>query len=161
MNERVPDSSGLPLRAMVMVLIFLGVIFLLLGWQALGSSGNSDDESASPASSVSTTTTAPAPTSTSPKPAPANQAEVRVYNISSKEGVAARTRDQLAAAGFKVTDVGNLVVPDVTSTTVYYSDAEGERATADAVGQKLGAPVEARIPALANQPPGVIVLVTG
>jgi len=156
MNERVPDSSGLPLRAMVMVLLFLGVIFLLLGWQALGSSGNSDDESASPASSVTSTTQ----TSTSPKPAP-NQAEVRVYNISPQEGVAARTRDQLTAAGFKVTEVGNLSVPDVKTTTVYYSDAEGEHATADAVGQKLQAPVEARVPALANQPPGVIVLVAG
>lgn len=155
MNERVPDSSGLPLRAMVMVLLFLGVIFLLLGWQALGSSGNSDDESASPASSVTSSTA-----STSPKPAP-NQAEVRVYNISSQEGVAARTRDQLAAAGFKVTEVGNLQVPDVKATTVYYTDADGEHATADAVGQKLQAPVEARIPALASQPPGVIVLVAG
>ena len=27
MNERVPDSTGLPLRAMVMVLLCLGVIF--------------------------------------------------------------------------------------------------------------------------------------
>jgi len=156
MKERVPDSTGLPLRAMVMVLLFLGVIFLLLGWQALGSSGNSDDESASPVSSVTSTTGS----STSAKPTP-NQAEVRVYNISSKEGVAARTRDQLAAAGFKVTEVGNLPVPDVSATTVYYTDADGEHATADAVGQKLGAPVEARIPAIANQPPGVIVLVTG
>jgi LytR cell envelope-related transcriptional attenuator len=159
MNERVPDSSGLPLRAMVMVLLFLGIIFLLLGWQALGSSGNSEDESASPASSV-TSTTAQTSGSTSAKPAP-NQAEVRVYNISSKEGVAARTKDQLAAAGFKVTEVGNLPVPDVSATTVYYTDADGEHATADAVGQKLQAPVEARIPALANQPPGVIVLVAG
>jgi hypothetical protein len=159
MNERFPDSSGLPLRAMVMVLLFLGVIFLLLGWQALGSSGNPDDESASPVSSV-TSTTATAGSSTSGKPAP-NEAEVRVYNISSKEGVAARTKDQLTAAGFKVTEVGNLPVPDVSATTVYYTDADGEHATADAVGQKLGAPVEARIPAIANQPPGVIVLVTG
>ena len=158
MNERVPDSSGLPLRAMVMVLLFLGIIFLLLGWQALGSSGNSDDDSASPASSVTTTTATAASTSSNPA---ANQAEVRVYNISSKEGVAARTRDQLAAAGFKVSEVGNLPVPDVSATTVYYTDADEEHATADAVGQKLGAPVEARIPALANQPPGVIVLVAG
>src|SRR6516165_9788370 len=106
MKERVPDSTGLPLRAMVMVLLFLGIIFLLLGWQALGSSGNSDDDSASPVSSV-TPTTAPASGSASPssKPAP-NDAEVRVYNISAKDGVAARTRDQLAAAGFKVTEVG-------------------------------------------------------
>src|SRR6201987_2106117 len=98
MKERVPDSTGLPLRAMVMVLLFLGVIFLLLGWQALGSSGNADDDSASPVSSVSSTTSS-SPTSTSSKP-PSNQAEVRVYNISSKEGVAARTKDQLTAAGF-------------------------------------------------------------
>ena len=154
MNERVPDSSGLPLRAMVMVLLFLGVIFLLLGWQALSSSGKSDEESSM--SSV-TSTTAPASSS---KPA-ANQAEVRVYNISGKEGAAARAADQLKAAGFKVVEVGNLTLSDIPATTVYYTDADGEHATADAVGQKLGAPVEARIPSVADQPPGVIVIVAG
>jgi hypothetical protein len=79
MKERVPDSTGLPIRAMVMVLVFLGVIFLLLGWQALGSSGKSDDDSASSATSVTSTTSS----ATTSKPA-ANQAEVRIYNISSK-----------------------------------------------------------------------------
>ncbi|MGE2817085.1 LytR C-terminal domain-containing protein [Mycobacterium heidelbergense] len=158
MKERVPDSTGLPLRAMVMVLLFLGVIFLLLGWQALGSSGNSEDDSASQVSSMTSTTSTTA--STTGKP-PANQAEVRVYNVSSKEGVAAHTKDQLTGAGFKVTEVGNLSIPDVAATTVYYTDADDEHATADAVGQKLSAPVQPRIPALANQPPGVIVLVTG
>lgn len=155
MNERVPDSSGLPLRAMVMVLLFLGVIFLLLGWQALGSAGKADEES----SSVTTMSSTTAPTSTSAKPA-ATQAEVRVYNISSKEGIAATAADELKAAGFKVTEVTNLSVADVTATTVYYND-ESEKATADAVGKKLGAAVEKRISALADQPPGVIVLVTG
>jgi len=158
MKERVPDSTGLPLRAMVMVLLFLGVIFLLLGWQALGSSGNSDDESASPVSSVTSTTSAS--TTPSSKP-PANEAEVHIYNISSREGIAARTKDQLTAAGFKVTDVGNLAISDVTATTVYYTDADDEHATADAVGHNLGVPVQPRIPALTSQPPGVIVLVTG
>ncbi|MEE3751340.1 LytR C-terminal domain-containing protein [Mycobacterium intracellulare] len=157
MKERVPDSTGLPLRAMVMVLLFLGVIFLLLGWQALGTSGSSDDDSASPVPSSTATTSA---TSTSSKPAAA-QADVQVYNISSKEGVAARTRDQLTSAGFKVTKVDNMAVPDVSSTTVYYTDADDERATADAVGKNLGAPVEPRIPALSSEPPGVIVLVAG
>jgi len=157
MKERVPDSTGLPLRAMVMVLLFLGVIFLLLGWQALGSSGSSDDDSASPVPSATATSSA---TSTSNKPASA-QAEVQVYNISSKEGVAARTKDQLTSAGFKVTKVDNLAVPDVSATTVYYTDADDERATADAVGKSLGAPVELRIPALSGEPPGVIVLVAG
>jgi LytR cell envelope-related transcriptional attenuator len=156
MKERVPDSTGLPIRAMVMVLVFLGVIFLLLGWQALGSSGKSDDDSAS-AASTATSTAAPATTSN----AAANQAEVRIYNISSKEGVAARTKDQLTSAGFKVTETGNLAVSDVSATTVYFTDADGEHATADAVGKNLGAPVQPRIPALSGQPPGVIVLVTG
>ena len=32
MNERHSDSPGLPLRAMVMVLLFLGVVFLLVGF---------------------------------------------------------------------------------------------------------------------------------
>lgn len=156
MKERVPDSAGLPLRAMVMVLLFLGVIFLLLGWQALGS-GNSDDDSASAVSSITSTTSSRA-ASTTP---PADQADVRVYNISSKEGVAGRTKDELTSAGFRVTEVGNLTVPDVTITTVYFTDADGEHATAEAVGKKLGAPVETRIPALSDQPPGVIVLVAG
>jgi hypothetical protein len=162
MNERVPDSTGLPLRAMVMVLLFLGVIFLLLGWQALGSSGNADEDSASPASSVSSATgTTSASAGTSGKPAPAGQAEVRIYNVTSKEGIAAHARDQLTAAGFKVTEVGNLQGTDIAATTVYYGDTEGERATAESVGQKLGAPVEPRIDAIKGQAPGVIVLVTG
>jgi LytR cell envelope-related transcriptional attenuator len=159
MKERVPDSTGLPLRAMVMVLLFLGVIFLLLGWQALSSSGKSDDDSASQVSGITSAISASS-TPTSGQPG-VNQSEVRVYNVSSKEGVASRTKDQLTAAGFRVTDVGNLPMADVSATTVYYTDADGEHATADAVGQKLGAPVEPRIPALTNQPPGVIVLVTG
>lgn len=138
MKERVPDSTGLPLRAMVMVLLFLGVIFLLLGWQALSSSGKSDDDSASAGSSVTSSASATPATSTSPKPA--TQAEVHVYNISGKDGVAGRTADQLKAAGFKVVDVGNMSLPDVTVTTVYFTDAEGEHATADAVGKNLGPP---------------------
>lgn len=159
MKERVPDSTGLPLRAMVMVLLFLGVIFLLLGWQALSSSGKSDDDSASAASSATTSSVA-ASTSTSPKPA-ATDADIHVFNISGKEGVAGHAADQLKAGGFKVIDVGNLSLPDVTVTTVYFTDADGEHATADAVGKNLGAPVEPRIPALSGEPPGVIVLVAG
>lgn len=153
MNERVPDSAGLPLRAMVMVLLFLGVIFLLVGFQAMGSSANSDDDS----SSVSTVTTTGTPAST---PA-ADQAQVRVYNVSGQDGVAARTADQLKAGGFKVSEVGNLSLPDVAATTVYFGTQPGEHETADSVGQLLKAPVEPRIPAIADQPPGVIVAVAG
>lgn len=155
MNERVPDSSGLPLRAMVMVLLFLGVIFLLVGLQAMGSSSSSDDED----SSVSTLTTSRMAPKTSPTPAA--KSEVRVYNISGHEGVAGRTADQLKGGGYNVTEVGNMSLPDVSTTTVYFSNAPGERETADAIGKLLKAAVEPRIPEIADKPPGVIVVVAG
>jgi hypothetical protein len=157
MNERVNDPSGLPLRAMVMVLLFLGVIFLLLGWQAMGSAGNSDEES-SPVSTV--TTTPPKTTTTRPAAAP-QKSDVRVYNVSGLDGIAGRTADRLKAAGFNVTEVGNLSLPDIAATTVFFTDADGEHATADAVGKQLDAPVKPRIPEVADQPPGVIVVVAG
>ncbi|HEX7425809.1 MAG TPA: LytR C-terminal domain-containing protein [Mycobacterium sp.] len=157
MNERPSDSSGLPLRAMVMVLLFLGVVFLLVGFQAMGSG---DDSSAddSPMATVTTTST-PSPTSASP--APAAKADVRVYNISETEGVAESTATQLRDAGWNVTETGDLTLDGVTATTVFFSDAPGERESADEVGQLLQAPVEPRAPELTEQPPGVVVAVTG
>ncbi|GFG73458.1 hypothetical protein MBOT_08230 [Mycobacterium botniense] len=142
---------------MVMVLLFLGVIFLLLGWQAMGSGGNSDEDSAA----VSTVTTATTPRTSTATAAAAHESAVRVYNISGQEGVAGRTADRLKAAGFTVTEIGNLSLPDVSATTVYFTDADGERATAEAVGKQLSARVEPRIPEVADQPPGVIVVVAG
>ncbi len=158
MNERHSDSSGLPLRAMVMVLLFLGAVFLLVGFQAMRSG---DDSSAddSPVASMSITST-PSPTSEPPAPEPA-KAEVRVFNISETAGVAEGTATQLRDAGWNVTETGDLAIEGVTATTVYFSDAPGERESADQVGQLLQAPVEPRAPELADQPPGVIVAVTG
>ncbi|OBK70706.1 LytR C-terminal domain-containing protein [Mycobacterium sp. 1274761.0] len=154
MNERPSDSSGLPLRAMVMVLLFLGVVFLLVGFQAMGSGDDSGSDD--PPVAVSTTST-PA---TSAKPAAA-KADVRVYNISETAGAAENTANQLRDAGWNVTDTGNLTLEGVTATTVYFSDAPGERESADEVGRLLQAPVEPRAPGLADQPPGVVVVVTG
>ena len=156
MNERHSDSSGLPLRAMVMVLLFLGVVFLLVGFQAMGSGDDSSAED-SPVATVSTTTTPP----TSASPAPAAKADVRVYNISETAGAAENTANQLRQAGWNVTETGNLTLEGVTATTVYFSDAPGEKESADQIGQLLQAPVEPRAPGLAEQPPGVIVAVTG
>ena len=77
-----------------------------------------------------------------------------------QQGLAGAAADRLKAGGFNVTEVGNLALPGVTVTTVYFGNALGERDTADAVGQLLGAPVKARVPEVADQPPGVIVVVT-
>jgi hypothetical protein len=155
MNERVPDSTGLPLRAMVMVLLFLGVIFLLVGFQAMGSGSNTDDDS-----SVSSVTTSSAAPKTSTKVAAA-KADVRVYNISSQSGIASKAADQIKQGGYNVTEVGNLTLPKVSATTVYFGSAAGEQETAEAIGKLLKAPVAARTPDVADQPPGVIVVVAG
>src|SRR6476659_9839937 len=120
MNQR--NSSGLPLRAMVMVLLFLGVVFLLVGFQAMGS-GDSDNDQSSIATSTITSTS---PATSSPSPAPA-KADVRVYNISSTEGAAENTANRLRDAGWNVTETGNLSLPDLSATTVFFSDAPGER----------------------------------
>lgn len=148
MNERVPDSSGLPLRAMVMVLLFFGVIFMLVGLQAMTSGNNASDDT-SPM--TVTTTTAP----------PAPKADVRVYSVFGDEEAATRTSDRLREAGWNVTESTTITAADVPVTTVYFGTTDGEQAAAEAVGKVLEAPVQARIPDIAEQPPGVIVLVTG
>jgi LytR cell envelope-related transcriptional attenuator len=155
MNQR--NSSGLPLRAMVMVLLFLGVVFLLVGFQAMGSGDSEGDQSSSIATSTITTTSS---ATTSPSPAPA-RADVRVYNISSTEGAAETTANRLREAGWNVTETGNLSLPEITATTVFFSDAPGEHEAADEVGKLLQAPVQPRLPELTEQPPGVVVAVTG
>jgi hypothetical protein len=154
MNQR--NSSGLPLRAMVMVLLFLGVVFLLVGFQAMGS--DSDSDSGQPPIATTTIST----TSAKPEPSPeAARADVRVYNISSTEGAAEGTANRLREAGWNVTETGNLSLPEVTGTTVFFSDAPGEQEAAEEVGRLIEAPVQPRVPALIEQPPGVVVAVTG
>lgn len=148
MNERVPDSSGLPLRAMVMVLLFLGVIFLLVGFQAMTSGNDASDETS--AVTVTTTTKPPAPKS-----------DVRVFSVAGDDVAATRISDRLREAGWNVTESATITAADVPATTVYFGTTEGEQAAAEAVGKVLEAPVQARIPEIAEQPPGVIVLVTG
>ena len=157
MNQR--ESSGLPLRAMVMVLLFLGLAFLLVAFQAMGS-GDGDDDASSASSSVSTTASSASPTSSSAAPEPA-KADVRVYNVSEVAGLADEVANRLREQDWNVTETGNLVLEDVPVTTVYWGQTPGERQAAEEVGKILEAPVEERTPALAEQPPGVIVAATG
>jgi hypothetical protein len=153
MNQR--ESSGLPLRAMVMVLLFLGVVFLLVGFQAMGSGDSDGDQSSIGTTAIATTTSA---SRSSVAPA---KADVRVFNISSTEGAAENTANRLREAGWNVTETGNLSMPEVTGTTVFFGEAPGEHQAADEVGKLLQAPVQPRVPEVAEQPPGVVVAVTG
>jgi hypothetical protein len=149
MNERVPDSSGLPLRAMVMVLLFLGLIFLLVGFQAMSSGNDAGDEP--PARALATTTTT----------VPAPKADVRVYSLTGDEPAAVRVSDRLKEAGWNVTAASTSTVTELPATTVYFGTVEGEQAAAESIGKVLEAPVQPRIPEIAEDPPGVIVLVAG
>ena len=142
---------------MVMVLLFLGVVFLLVGFQAMGSGDSEGDQSSSLATTTVSTSSSAA---SSPSPAPA-KADVRVYNISSTEGAAESTANRLREAGWNVTETGNLSLPEIAATTVFFSDAPGEHEAADQVGKLLDAPVQPRVPELADKPPGVVVAVTG
>ncbi|MCB0932336.1 MAG: LytR C-terminal domain-containing protein [Mycobacterium sp.] len=154
MNERVPNSTGLPLRAMVMVLLFLGVIFLLVGFQAMnsGNDGGDDSPSSLTVTTTSTTTSKPA----APKP------DVRVFSVFNDEEAAGRVGDRLREAGWNVTEATTTQTEtEIPATTVYFGTTPGEQAAAEEVGKILEAPVLPRIPEIAEQPPGVIVLVTG
>ncbi|EHI12365.1 LytR C-terminal domain-containing protein [Mycolicibacterium thermoresistibile] len=153
MNQR--ESSGIPLRAIVMVLLFLGVVFLLVAFQAMGSENDSDGADAPVAGNLTTTTT-----TTSPEAEP-GRPEVRVYNLSDVTGAAASTADRLREAEWDVADVGDMELEGVEVTTVFFGDAPGEEEAANEVGQLLDAPVQPRTPELAEQPPGIIVAVTG
>jgi hypothetical protein len=154
MNQR--ESSGLPLRAMVMVLLFLGVVFLLVGFQAMGSGDSDGDQSSIGTTAIATATSASRSSSVAPA-----KADVRVFNISSTEGAAENTANRLREAGWNVTETGNLSLPGVTGTTVFFGEAPGEHQAADEVGKLLQAPVQPRVPEVAEQPPGVVVAVTG
>lgn len=159
MNQR--ESSGLPLRAMVMVLLFLGVVFLLVAIQSL----TSDGKDASSASSSTSASSSAAPTT--PTPAPAAKVNVEVFNVSEVAGAAKTVTDKLHDAQWNVTTTDNLVVdPLPGATTVYFGDAPGQKDSAEAVSKILGpnVPVAPRgdVPALADRPSDVvIVLVTG
>src|SRR3978361_1551908 len=155
MNQREP--SGLPIRAIVMVLLFLGIAFALVGWNATRSS---DDSDSSESSTVSTVTATSATSSSTTAP-PAVKADVRVYNISEVAGAAEGAASKLREAEWNVTEVTNLALEGVTATTVFYGETPGEHDAANEVGKLLAAPVEQRGPGLAEQPPGVIVAVTG
>jgi hypothetical protein len=134
---------------MVMVLLFLGIIFLLLGINAVRTGGNSSNQ----ATAVVTTTA----TTASSKP------DVHVYNISGVEGAAARAGQRLTQAGWNVTvEPGTLELPEVTATTVFFTEAPGERESAGEVAKILdNAPVALRRSEIADLPPGLIVTVTG
>jgi hypothetical protein len=106
-----------------------------------------------------TTTVVPAPPVNTGPPAPP-PVQVRVYNNSKIQGLAARAAAELTSDGFDVVAVSGYDQGIVPTSTVYYTSAPGEQDTAQQIGQKLGLRVEPRFPGIADASPGVIVIVT-
>ena len=141
---------------MVMVLGFLGVAFLLIALNSMGADGESDG--GTPTSAATNIT--PTSTSTSPSKLP-QRPPVRVYNISDVTGAAEVVANRLRDAQWNVTETSNLTLEGIEQTTVYFGPAAGEREAAEDVGKVLDVPVAPRVAELEQQPPGVVVLVTG
>lgn len=90
-------------------------------------------ESPSPSPSPSPTPSPSLSPSPSPEPAsPAALPTIEVRNGTTITGLAKRTADKLAAAGYKITGVGNAVSRTATKTTVYYSSSDYQTAAATA-----------------------------
>jgi hypothetical protein len=157
----MPDSTGLPLRAGVMVLLFLGVLFLLLGMERVGS-GASSSEQATPI--VPTTTSSKATTATTPAPA---RPEVFVYNLTSEDGLAATVAQQLSRQQWKAEAKREppLQLTDVTTTTVFYTEGvAGQKEAAEQVAEVLkdrNAVVSPRVEGLPDVGTTLIVALTG
>ena len=109
---------------MVMVLIFLGLVFLLVAFNFLGSG---EDGTASTSTTSSSATASPSPTPTSTTPAAPVKADVRVYNISEVAGAAETVANRLREQNWNVTETGNLTLEGVGATTVYFGETPGER----------------------------------
>ena len=72
-----------------------------------------------------------------------------------------RLPDRLQEAGWNVTEAATTAVAEPPVPTVYVGAGDGEQAAAESIGAVLEAPVEPRLPEIAEDAPGVIVLVTG
>ena len=121
-----------------------------------------------PQSTPPTTTTAKPPAgSQTPPPGGDGNGEstktvpVRVLNNSKIKGLAAKAEADLKADGWNVTSKGNYSATNVPTTTTYYRPGNAEEeATARAIATEFGLEVAPRLKTLANEPAGVILIVT-
>ena len=175
---------GLILMGIAVIAVVLGVITLIDGNSGNnGSGGGGGTTTRPPATSGTSTpgssqpgtkppTTQPTqpsgqPTQTStntppPAPPPANPRDqpVRVLNNGTIRGLAAQAARDFRADGWNVVEVGNFPDAILPTTTAFFRPGTGEEAAAQELARKFNMRAEPRIPALANRPPGVIVIVT-
>lgn len=175
-------TTGLALLAVALIAVVIGLVVALQGERKSARTSPPATPSRTPTAAPSRPLVIPypPPVPTSPAPAPEtsvpippraatgaelgdkgeSRAAVRVYNNSTISGLAARVAHDLRAAGWTVIEVGNYARSTVPTTTAYYREGTGERASADALRAQFGAQVEPRFAEIANDGPGVILIVT-
>jgi hypothetical protein len=171
-----------------MILIAFAIVFGGLGAFSMSSSSSSSSSAASttgatssaqpaaapteapvsssvgPAPQSPTTSAAPIATTTAPDQAgPVDKSvSVRVLNNSMVHGLAATYANRLRSDGWTNLSTGNYPGSDaeLSQITVYYGDAPGERAAAQAIAGELGATALPKSQGVAVPTPGVVVIVT-
>lgn len=170
-----------------MVLLSAAIVFAGIGWLTLGSDdADPAQPDSGPAGVVATERTPSAPdrsaapqepgedgdtdagddgdtdadSASSPSSVDPTAFAVRVYNNSTVDGLAARVAEELTADGWAVGDVANYDEGVIPTTTVYYTDADGEKAAAEELAGRLGVRAEPRFDGIADAPPGLIVILT-
>jgi hypothetical protein len=123
-----------------------------------------------PPTTTTTTTGSGAPTTTTTTPGtvppgdgngePEKTVPVRVLNNSKIKGLAATASEDFKADGWQVVSVGNYSATNLPETTVFFRPGTAEEAAARALATEFGLAVQPRIDTLADQPAGVIVVVT-
>lgn len=175
MTAPAPESSGIPLRALAMVLLSLSVLFAVIGVFSLtGSGGGAVSGPPQAPAAAPTPTNAPAagPGSSAPTSSAATTSAsttsaapavltVQVLNNSNVQGLASSTASTLTSAGFTVSGTGNYSASTVPQTTVYYqAGSDQQKAEAEKIATTLGVSAEPRIAGLSDSEPGIIVVVT-
>ncbi|MFC4854320.1 LytR C-terminal domain-containing protein [Actinophytocola glycyrrhizae] len=107
-----------------------------------------------------TTTTTPARPPGDGNGEPEKSVPVRVLNNSTVSGLAATAADDLREDGWQVTEIGNYSASNLPETTVFFRPGTTEEAAARALATTFGLAVKPRIDTLANQPAGIIIVVT-
>ena len=176
-----------PVRTAGFVLIGIAVVAVGLGIFALTSNGSGQAATGRPPVTSTTTAAPPATTTTHPKPttttttttttvapsttiappptsttaaSPQSSVDIRVYNNSLIQNLAANAAQEFRNAGYNVVFIGPYSQGIIAHSTAYYTSAPGEQQVATQLAQQFGMRVEPRFPGIAAASPGVIVILT-
>jgi hypothetical protein len=177
--------AGLLLVAIAALALVLGVITLVIGGGSTQGGGGQSSAPPPPPASTGTRpnpTTAPPPNNTSTsKPAPPTSqppatsttvapppfdphtVPLRVLNNSTINGWAAMAADKFRKAGWNVIEVGNFPEQQggrIVTTTAYFRPGTDEEPAAKALAAQFSMRPNERFPGIANEGPGVVVIVT-